>query len=220
MKKLINYIFGFSLILLLATCSEEVFVKQTLELELLADEVHLNIASSELASTTVNIRHGNSGYTVESSDETVATATNTGTGVEIEITAIDEGTAIITVRDAEGMTATIDVTVSVTLPTTPTFRWSGQTVRFDRAGGYAITILSDKIALTDIGNDQRQYILSWTGGLSEGEKTNGVLKVIDMGEEQAINELISFRVLKSDSSGHYIIFSDGSNGGELFFSTE
>lgn len=220
MKKTINHIIGVGLIFLLASCSGEEFIKPTIELELLSNEVYLNIISLELASATVNIKQGNSGYIVESSDETVATATNEGTGTEITITAVNEGTAVITVTDAKGKTATIDVTVAVSTPTTPTFVWGGQSVRFDRPGGYAITILSDKIALTDIINDSRQYILSWSGGLTEGEKTDGTLTIIGARDEPDINELTSVKVLKSESSNHYIVFTDGTRGGEFYFTSE
>lgn len=217
MKKLINNIFGIGLILLLlASCMKNEFVKPIVDLELVANQVHLNINSVELASATVNIRYGNGGYAVESSDETVAVVSNAG--VAITITAIREGTATVTVRDAQGKTATIDVTASVSVPTTPTFIWNGQMVEFDKPGGYGITILSDKVALTDIINGQTQYILSWSGGFSEGEKTNSTLAIIRAGAEPEINELAVLKVLKSEPSNNYIVFGDGTSGGELYFS--
>lgn len=219
MKKLINNIFGIGLVFfLLTSCMKKEFVKPTVELELVANEVHLNITSVELASATVNIKYGNGGYTVESSDETVATVSNAG--VAITITAINEGTATVTVKDALGQTATIDVSASVLVPTTPTFSWNGQIVEFDKVGGYGITILSNKIALTDLINQQKQYVLSWTGGLGEGEKTEGMLAIISAGVEPEIKELATVKVLKSETSNHYIVFSDGTNGGNLYFSSE
>lgn len=81
-------------------------------------------------------------------------------------------------------------------------------------------MLSDKVALTDIINDQKQYILSWTGGFSEGEKTDGTLAIVIAGAEPEIKELATIKVLKSESSNHYIVFSDGTQGGELYFSKE
>lgn len=218
MKKLIKNIFGIGLILVMVSCMKKEFPKPTVDLELMANTVHLNINSAELASATVNIKYGNGEYTVESSDETVAIVSNAG--VEITITALREGVATVTVQDAHGKTATIDVTASVSVPTTPTFTWNGQAVEFDKPGGYGITILSDKVALTDIINDQKQYVLSWTGGFSEGEKTDGMLAIVSAGAEPEIKELATIKVLKSESSNHYIVFSDGTQGGELYFSRE
>lgn len=216
MKKSINNILGIGLILLLlASCMKDYVIPIT-DLELVTNRVHLNINSVELASATVNVRYGNGGYVVESSDETVATVSNAG--VEITITAIREGAATVTVTDAQGKTATIDVTATVSVPTTPTFMWNGQVTEFDKAGGYGITILSDRIALTDIVNEQKQYILSWTGGFSEGEKTNGMLAIVRARGEPEINKLTVIKVLKSESSNHYIVFGDGTTGGELYFS--
>ena len=83
-----------------------------MDLELVSNEVYLNLVTTELAEATVSIRHGNSGYTVESSDENIATATNEGPGTEITIVRKNEGTAVITVTDALSKTA-IDVVVSV-----------------------------------------------------------------------------------------------------------
>lgn len=83
-----------------------------------------------------------------------------------------------------------------------------------------MTIMSNKIALIDIINDQKQYFLSWTGGCNEGEKTDGTLAIINVGAEPEIKELTTIKVLKSGSSSHYIAFSDGTSGGNLYFSGE
>src|SRR5690606_8562201 len=125
-------------------------------------------------------------------------------GVVITITAVNEGATTVTVKDAHGKTATIDVTVAISVPTTPTFTWNGQAIKFDEAGGYGLTILSDKVALTDLTNDQKQYILSWSGGFDEGVKANGMLVIVSAEAEPEIKELTTFRVLKSELSSHYI----------------
>jgi|SRR5690606_35767341 len=217
MKNLIKNIHGISMVfLLLTSCGEKEFVRPTIELELLSNVVELNLNSTELTSATVNVKQGNSGYTVESSDETVVKASNAG--VVITVTAVSEGTATVTVTDSKGKTANIEVSVAVATPTTPTFTWNGQPVAFDMVGGYGITILADRVALTDIVNDQKQYILSWVGGFSAGEKTDATLTIVSANSELQINELTILKVLKSEESGYYIVFSDGVSGGELFFS--
>lgn len=219
MKNLIKNILGISMVfLLLTSCGKKEFVRPTIELELLSNVVQLNLNSTELASATVNVKQGNSGYTVESSDETVVKASNAG--VVITVTAVSEGTATVTVTDSKGKTANIEVSVAVATPTTPTFTWNGQPVAFDMVGGYGITILADRVALTDIVNDQKQYILSWVGGFSAGEKTDAKLTIVSANSEPQINELTILKVLKSEDLGYYIVFSDGTKGGNLYFSRE
>src|SRR5690554_1194921 len=217
MKKIIYNILGLSLILLFTACETEEFVRPIMDLELVSNEVYLNLVTTELAEATVSIRHGNSGYTVESSDENIATATNEGPGTEITIVGKNEGTAVITVTDALGKTATIDVVVSVVTPTTPTFTWKGQNVRFDRAGGAGLTVMPGVVVLTDITNANVQYILTWTGGFSEGEKTGAKIRIIGGDIEPEEDDLTTFKVLRADTHSNYIVFSDGTNGGQLHF---
>ena len=217
MKKLIYNILGFCLILIFTACETEEFVRPTMDLELVSNEVYLNLISTELASATVSIRNGNSGYTVESSDENIASASNEGPGTVIEIVGKNKGTAVITVTDALGKTATIDVVVSVLTPTTPTFTWQGQNVRFDRVGGAGLTVMPGVVVLTDITIENVQYIMTWTGGLSEGEKTNAKIRIINGDAEALENDLTTFKVLKADTNSYYIVFSDGANGGQLYF---
>ncbi len=219
MKRVVYYIVSIGLVLLMFSCKTEEFVKPVLDLELLSNEVYLNLAA-DISTATVNVRHGNGGYTVESSDETVATAINPGTGVAIEITAKGEGTAVITVTDALGKTALIDVTVSVVLPTSPIFNWAGQAIKFDRPDGYGISILNNKIALTDLMKDQKQYVLSWQGGYSEGDKTGGMLTIASPGSEPELITFTTFSILKANEEGCYLIFRNESNVGEIFFTKE
>lgn len=217
MKKLIYNILGFCLILIFTACETEEFVRPTMDLELVSNEVYLNLISTELASATVSIRNGNSGYTVESSDENIASASNEGPGTVIEIVGKNKGTAVITVTDALGKTATIDVVVSVLTPTTPTFTWQGQNVRFDRVGGAGLTVMPGVVVLTDITSANIQYIMTWTGGFSEGEKTNAKIRIIDGITETEETDLSTFKVLRADNNSNYIVFSDGTNGGQLYF---
>lgn len=217
MKKLIYNILGLSLILMFTACETEEFMKPTLDLELVSNEVQLNLVTTELASATVSVRNGNSGYSVESSDENIATASNEGTGAVITIIGKNEGTAVITVTDALGKTATIDVVVSVLTPTTPTFTWQGQNVRFDRAGGAGLTVMPGVVVLTDITIENVQYIMTWTGGFTEGEKTNAKMRIITGVNEPEETDLTTFKVLRADNNSNYIVFSDGTNGGQLYF---
>lgn len=217
MKRLIYSILILLIVLSVASCEKKKFIKPELELELVSNEVHLNLVTTELASATVDVRQGNSGYVVEVSDESIVTATNEGVGSKITINGISEGTAVVTVTDALGKTATIDVIVSVLTPNTPTFTWSGQSVRFDRPGGATLTVMPGIIALSDIISGNTQYFIAWGGGFSEGEKTNGHLRIINPDADPIDVELETLKFLKADSDSNYIVFSDGTNGGQLFF---
>lgn len=218
MNRIFYNILGMFLLFLLTACVTEEFVRPTIELELSANVIDLNL-NMEIPSAKVNVMQGNKedvGYTVESSNESIATASIEG--VEIIIRAVSEGSAIITVMDSHGMFDTIEVNVSVDLPNTPTFNWNGEKIVFDRVGGFGITILTNKIALTDILDKNVQYILTWTGELTEGKKADGSLKKIGQNIETEVIDLPSFTVLRADETNNYITFSDGVSSGELFFS--
>ena len=59
--------------------------------------------------------------------------------------------------------------------------------------------------------------MTWTGGFSEGEKSNAKMRIISGGTEAEETELATFKVLKADTNSNYIVFSDGENGGQLYF---
>ena len=85
MKKTIYNILGLSLILLFTACEAEEFVRPIMDLELMSNEVYLNLISTELASATFMLEAKTGGYSVESSDENITTASNEGTGAVITI---------------------------------------------------------------------------------------------------------------------------------------
>ena len=105
------------------------------------------------------------------------------------------------------------------IPTLAMFNWDGQDVEFDKAGGYAITILSSisKVALTDLTTNNKQYSISWTGGFTKGEKTNGELIISEKGKERLTIGLSNVKVVQSETSGTYLIFGDGTKEGEILF---
>lgn len=209
MKKLLNILLAASLIVALASCKDE---EPAVELKLSDNTVELK----KDGSATVTIESGNGGYEVKpSSNETVATASLSGTTVTIK--AVGEGTATITVTDAKSKSANIAVTVSYTIPTSSRFVWNGTPMEFDKAGGYGISILSNGVALTDLTTAKKQYLLSWTGGLSEGDKTGGSLVIAEPGKTAETVTLTSVKVVQSNTSGNYLVFGTATQSGELFF---
>jgi hypothetical protein len=184
----------------------------------------LQVDNTNVTITSVNIPviltiiSGNEGYTVHSNDQGIVTAELSG--ISVILKGVGEGTTRVFVSDKEKRSVAIQVTVSFTLPTSEFLNWNGIIKDFDKPGEYGISILSGKVALTDLASeneDRKQIILSWSGGMTVGEKTNGKLKSITPdGVEEAIS-FTSLKIIRADDLGTYIVFTDGSRSGELFF---
>lgn len=210
MKNIINLFLIVSLFVL-ASCEKE---DTTAAVDLKLDNNIVELKKDGTA--TVKIQEGNGGYKVTSNNKEVAEASISGT--TITITAVSEGEAKITVTDSKEKTATITVTVDYNIPSTSKFIWNGTPIEFDKANKYGISILSTGVALTDLVTDKRQYVLSWDGGLTTGDKTNGKLVIKQLGKEQADEfRMTSLKIIQAETSGNYIVFNDGSRSGELFF---
>lgn len=185
---------------------------QLFRLQLDNTDVTITSITSPVLLTIIS---GNEGYTVSSSDESIVTASISGTTVTL--TAVGEGTTRVMVADKEKRSVAVSVTVSLTMPDSEFFIWNGATTEFDKPDGHGISILSSSIALTDlISEDKNQIVLSWGGGFTTGNKTNGNLSFVTS-EGSETTTLTSVNVVRSDASGNYIVFSDGSKSGELFF---
>jgi hypothetical protein len=208
MKKIINVLLIVSLLVAITSCEKDDHV---VDLKLDNNTVELEKGGT----ATVIIEAGNGGYKVESDKKEVADASLSGT--TITINALSEGDARITVTDAKDKTATITVKVDYTILTPSKFVWNGASVEFDKADKYGISVLSTGVALTDLITDKKQYLLSWDGGLTTGDKTNGKLVIAQSGKEADEVTLTSLKVILAETSGNYIMFNDGSKNGELFF---
>lgn len=183
----------------------------------------LQVDNTDVTITSINspviltITSGNGGYSVSSNDEGIVTAEISETTVIL--TAVGEGSTRIFVTDSERRSVAIEVTVAFTLPDSEIFIWNGAVTPFDTPDGYGISILSSSVALTDIvSEEKKQIVLSWNGGFTVGNKTGGELIVLTAEESETI-PLTSVKVLRSDDSGNYIHFTDGSRSGECFVKT-
>lgn len=211
MNKLLNISIALmvSFTLLFASCND---TESIVEIKL--DNNRIELKQNE--QVTITVLSGNGGYEAKSSDAKVSVAIVYGTSIVIK--AVDEGTSTITVTDRHGKSASINVTVSFAIPSSAWFSWNGTDIELDKAGGYGITILSSGIGLTDLFSDEKQYFLSWSGGLTEGTKNNGVLVISEA--SKAVPEtvtLTSVRVVQSGTRGNYILFGNTTANGELFF---
>lgn len=188
-------------------------------LDLTLNVTDLEISKHEIAK--ISIESGNGKYSVESSDEMIATVAISGTTVAVY--GVEGGVATITITDEKGKTSFLNVTVAYAIPTNATFIWNKQSYKFDTPDGYGISVLNGGIALTNL-EEGKQLNLYWTGGLSEGEKTNATLTIdeslpVENNAEPAEPiELVFLKVVRADPvRGCYLIFNDGERNGELFF---
>lgn len=219
-----NFLLIAVMLFTLASCSKDVAI-----VDLTLDHTTLDMDKGEIMKIAVET--GNGKYQAESSNSMIAKVAVSGT--TIAILGVEGGTATVTITDEQGKTETINVTVSYAIPNTATFIWNKEEIKFDNAGGYGVSILESDIAFTNI-MEAKQYVLSWEGGMTEGEKTNGQLIIAtpggqaveegesEEGEEETgpveIIDLVSVTVVLSEETGGYIVFNDGSRGGEIFFS--
>lgn len=213
MRKNITFILTLLLVALVSSCNDNPVLDLTLNV------TNLEINKHEIAK--ISIESGNGKYSVESSDETIATVAISGTTVAIY--GVEGGVATITITDEKHKTTLLNVTVAYAVPTNATFIWNKQSYKFDTPDGYGISVLNGGIALTNL-DEGKQLNLYWTGGLSEGEKTNATLTideslpVEDNAEPAEPIELVFLKVVRSDPvRGYYLIFNDGERTGELFF---
>ena len=214
MKKVLCLLVMSSLILALSSCSKDDAVS-AIELKLEKTSVALNTGEK----VEIKIESGNGGYTAvaQSGDPQIASVTIKDGKVVVE--GLHEGNTKVTVSDAEKKTVSIDVTVTsaIVIPNKATFNWGNTPVEFDKAGGYGITIFSTGVALTDVASDKKQYVLTWEGGLTEGDKQNGQLVIVGSDNNVETVKLNSIKVIQANDEGNYLTFSNGSKNGELFF---
>ena len=214
MKKIISFVLATILFAGVTSCKKEDDT-QTSIVDLILSDNSLNITLS-MPFEEVYITSGNGKYQVKSDNENIAEVEIANSSIIIK--AINEGTTKITVTDSEGKTVVVDVTVTAAIPTFPMFVWDNLNIKFDSADKYGISILANQIAFTDLKMNERQYILSWDGGLSIGDKTNGKLVIVEANNESTINlTSVTVKQIQSGTSGNYITFNDGDKYGELYF---
>jgi hypothetical protein len=210
MKKILNLLLIVSCIFALASCKQDDPV-----VELTLDKTAVGLIAG--ATTPVNIVTGNGNYTVTSSASDIATATVSGT--VITVTGNKAGTATITLKDKDSKSISISVVVS---PTSSEFVWDTNSVTLDQATAYAnsysLTVYSNSIAVTNITTKQ-QYVLSWTGDLTVGDKTNGKLQIVNAGVSATAITLSSISVVTANTTtnNYYLTFKNDTKSGLIYF---
>jgi hypothetical protein len=200
MKKIVNLLIVVSCIVALGSCK-----KDDVQVDLTLEKTAIELAVG--GTDTVKIATGNGSYVLTNSSE--ATATTILSESTISIIGVKEGTATLTVKDQTGRTATLTITVS---PSTPEFVWNDTKILLDQVNNWGLTVQSNSIAVTNIAT-KAQYLLSWTGDMTVGDKTGGKLQIVGSSDIT----LTSLKVVKAASTGYYLTFEGDSKSGLVYF---
>ena len=200
MKKIVNLLIVVSCVLAMGSCK-----KDEVQVDLALDKTTIELVVG--ASGTVKIATGNGGYVVTNSS--AATATATLLESTINIIGVKEGTATLTVKDQTGRTVTVVITVN---PAAPEFVWNDTKILLDQANNWGLTVLSNRIAVTNVAS-KAQYMLSWTGDMTVGDKTGGKLQIVGSPDIT----LTSLKVVQAASTGYYLTFEGDSKKGLVYF---
>lgn len=95
----------------------------------------------------------------------------------------------------------------------PHFTWD-TTVELEQPNNWCMTLSTEKIAITNIA-EGRQYILTWKGGLTAGQKTDGILKTVVRGEQTRSTDLDLLEIKDSGSNTYELFLRGGGRKGEI-----
>lgn len=200
MGKIVNLLIVVSCILALGSCQ-----KDEDQVDLTLDKTAITLKVGETG--TVKIATGNGGYVLTNSS--AATATTTLSESTISITGVKAGNATLAVKDQAGKTVSLMITVN---PAAPEFMWNDTKILLDQVNSWGLTVLSNRIAVTNIAT-KAQYLLSWTGDMTVGDKTGGKLQIAG---SPSIT-LTSLKVVIAESTGYYLTFEGDSKKGLVYF---
>ena len=163
----------------------------------------------------VQISGGDGTYTASLSANGIAGAEIAGKS--LKVTGISKGSSTITVKDGSGKTVSLNVIVKSAIidANTPRFKWTN-TIELEKANGWGTSILSDRLAISSLV-DKKQYVLSWTGGYTVGDKTNGKLRILENGKTAEEITLTALEIQKAESKLFSIVFNKDAQKGEVVF---
>lgn len=210
MKKIFNLLLIASCVFTLASCSSD---DDDTTVELKLDKTTVEVKAGE--SVTIAIEAGNGDYAV-SSNSSAETASAEVSGSTISVKGLKEGETTLGIKDKAGKSASVKVTVKAAdyVPTSAEFSWNGNKVELDKANNWGTSIFASQVAVTNLATKE-QSVLSWTGGLTVGDKTGGKLEVA--GSNAATITLSSIKVVKAESNTYYITFEGDSKKGWIYF---
>lgn len=195
--------------LLFSSCKKDKNLVTELTLEKTAIEL---FADDQME---IKINSGNGNYEIVSSADAVVSAQ--ASVQSFIISAKGRGMATITVKDSQGKSATLTVTVKSAIidASTARFRWMN-TIELEKSNSWGLTVLADRIAVTNLP-DKKQYVLSWSGGYAIGDKKNAKLFIIESGKTTEELEMTGLEIQKVENNLYSIAFNKDSQKGELVF---
>lgn len=100
---------------------------------------------------------------------------------------------------------------------TPAFMWEENSFLLETDNCWGITRFKDHIALSNF-DLKCQYHLSWNGNMATGEKTDGILKIAEVGKKLQKIQLDKLSIRDIDGIYYNIQFQKGKQAGSLVFS--
>ena len=177
--------------------SAVITVKVKEDFELTLDKTDLVMTKTTNPTELVGIITGNGGYQIESSNSEVATAELTSEG-KVQVTAVSNGSATITVTDADHLKASVKVTVCDQL----TLEKVADTMAIDgilniaiTAGSGEYTVVSDHMEIATAVVSEAGNAISITG-VSKGEANITVTDKMGLTAAIAIKVVDDFKLEK------------------------
>lgn len=190
-----------------ASCEDEDMVELTL------DRTAMQIR--EGSEGILKVESGNGSYKFSFSPDGLATARFRDNLIYISAKAY--GKTVMTVTDASGHTAVLDIVITsaVLKDKTPRFKWD-RLVELDKANSWGFTCYENKVVMTNY-SEKSQYVLAWDGDLGVGTKENAKLTVVKAGEVSEPLTLAGMEVLDVTDGRYSVAFSSTNRQGELVF---
>jgi len=183
--------------------------------DLVLDKTELSLIENE--EIVVTITSGNGSYKVISSDPNKVTVSLADHAFTVKGEGEEDATVVLS--DKAGRSIKLEVTVKAryTVPAEYQFAWNGEKKLLDKVDGPAFTMLTSGVAVPEVAGEN-QYYLSWTGGFGKGVKSNAVLQIVSDGVKGSAIELNNLEVVKAENDVYFIVFSENTKNGELYFS--
>ncbi|EFS30708.1 hypothetical protein [Bacteroides sp. D2] len=98
---------------------------------------------------------------------------------------------------------------------TPRFIWD-IAIELEQPNNWCMTLAIEKVSITNL-TEGKQYILTWKGGLSTGQKTDGILKTVIRGEQTKKTDLDLLEIKESGNNTYEIFLRGDGRKGEIVF---
>ncbi|RRN77921.1 hypothetical protein EIM50_17155 [Pseudoxanthomonas sp. SGD-10] len=202
-----RFLLAFFLLAGIFTCKR----KDVYDLKLDSQHITLNIGKKQ----SIKILSGNCAYTISSFEEHMIEAEILENN--IVITAKRNGKTTLGIEDNKGKTAWLEITINGDDNNTnlEKFSWRNETILLNQANHWGSTYSNHSFAISNL-ESKSQFYLTWEGGLSPGQKSKPVLKIVKNGTLVETTFLSTLYIF-AENDGFHITFSEEHSIGEAFF---